>query len=99
MAYPLENNGVLTVVMEHFEKQSLPRILSIKSLVERGDTLNQSDISFLSQVFRDTQHYAHFVSTHQEYQNLFSDVTCLYKKIVKNALDNETKITKISTSS
>ena len=98
MAYPLENKGVLTVVMERFQKHRLPRIMRIKDSVDNGGTLNQSDINFLSQVFHDTQQYSHFVSTHQEYQNLFSDVTSLYDKITKNALNNEAKVSKISTS-
>ena len=98
MAYPLENKGVLTVVLERFEKHRLPRIMDIKELVDNGGTLNQSDINFLSQVFHDTQQYAHFVSTHDEYQNLFSEVTSLYDQITRNALNNEVKITKISTS-
>jgi len=97
MAYPLENKGVLTVVLERFQKHRLPRIMRIKNLVDNGGTLNQSDINFLSKVFHDTQQYSYFVSTHQEYQTLFSDVTSLYDKITKNALNNEAKITKIST--
>ena len=98
MAYPLEIKGVLTVVLERFEKHRLPRIMHIKESVDNGGTLNQSDINFLSQVFHDTQQYAHFVSTHDEYQNLFSEVTSLYDQITRNALNNEGKITKISTS-
>lgn len=99
MAYPLENKGVLTVVLERFQKYRLPRIMSIKDLVDNGGTLNQSDIHFLSTVLHDTQQYAHFVSTHQEYQKLFSEVTSLYDKITRNALNNENKVTKISTCS
>lgn len=98
MAYPLENKGVLTVVLERLEKHRLPRIMRIKDLVDNGSTLNQTDINFLSKVFHDTQQYAYFVSNHQEYQNLFSNVTSLYDKIARNALDNEIKVTKISTS-
>ncbi|MCU7817669.1 MAG: hypothetical protein KZQ57_02050 [gamma proteobacterium symbiont of Lucinoma myriamae] len=98
MAYPLENKGVLTVVLERFEKHRLPRVMHIKELVDNGGTLNQSDINFLSQVLHDTQQYAHFVSTHDEYQNLFSEVTSLYDQITRNALDNEVRIRKISTS-
>lgn len=98
MLNPLENKGVLTVVLERFQKHHLPRIMQIKDLVDNGGTLNQSDIKFLSTVFHDTQQYAHFVSTHQEYQNLFSHVTSLYDKITRDALDNEGKVTKISTS-
>ncbi|MCU7940697.1 MAG: hypothetical protein KZQ64_02515 [gamma proteobacterium symbiont of Bathyaustriella thionipta] len=97
MAYPLENEGVLTVVMERFQKQRLPRIMHIKDLVDNGGTLNQSDINFLSKVLSDTRQYVDFVSKHQEYQNLFAQVTSLYDTITRKALNNETKITKVST--
>ena len=96
MAFPLEKNGVLTVVMERFEKHRLPRILHIKDLVDNGGTLKQSDINFLSKVLHDTQQYAEFVSTHDEYQKLFSNVTSLYDEITRNALNNEAKINKTS---
>ena len=98
MAYPLENKGVLTVVLERFQKHRLPRIMQIKELVDNGATLNQSEIKFLSTVLHDTQQYAHFAETHEEYQKLFSEVTNLYNNITRNALKNEDKITKILTS-
>ena len=98
MAYPLENKGVLSVVMERFEKHRLPRIMDIKDLVNNGDKLSQSDIKFLSEVFKDTKQYAHFVSTHHEFNNLFSRVTSLYDEIATKALSNENRGTQISTS-
>ena len=98
MAYPLENKGVLTVVMERFEKHRLPRIMGIKSLVDDGNTLSDSDVQFLGTVLNDTKQYAHFVSSHNEYQKLFSHVVSLYDDITMKALDNENKITKVSTS-
>ena len=99
MAYSLENKGILTVVMERFEKHRLPRIMDIKSLVEDGNRLSDSDIKFLSIVLNDTKQYANFVSSHNEYQNLFSHVASLYDEITMKALNNENRITKISTSS
>lgn len=98
MTHPLENEGVLTVVLERFQKIHLPRIMNIKDSVDKGGKLNQSEIMFLSEVFKDTQEYAHFVSHHQDFQNLFSHVTSLYDEIATKALNNEGKITKISTS-
>lgn len=89
MAYPLENKGVLTAVLVRFQKHRLPRIMDIKDLVDNGATLNQSDVKFLSKVLSDTQQYAHFVSTHHEFQNLFANVTSLYDEITRKALKNE----------
>ena len=98
MAYPLENKGVLATVMERFEKQRLPRIMDIKGSVDDGNTLNQSEIRFLGEVFKDTKQYAHFVSTHHEFNHLFSQVTSLYDEITTKALSNENRVSKISTS-
>ena len=98
MTHLLENEGVLTVVLERFQKIHLPRIMNIKDSVDNGGKLNQSEIMFLSEVFKDTQEYAHFVSHHHEFENLFSHVTSLYDEIATKALNNEGKITKISTS-
>ena len=91
MAYPLENEGVLTVVLERFQKHRLPRIMQIKCLVDDGCILNQFELNFLSKVLSDTQQYAHFTSTHKEFQSLFCRVTSLYDEITRKALDNEKK--------
>ena len=65
--------------------------MHIKGLVDDGGTLNNLEIRFLSRVLCDTQQYAHFVSTHKEFQTLFSHVTSLYDEITRKALDNEKK--------
>ena len=98
MAHPLENKGVLTVALERFQKFHLPRIMDIKDLVDNGGKLGQSEINFLSEVFDDTRQYAHFVSSHKEFQSMFSHVTSLYDEITTKALRNEGNATKISTS-
>jgi len=89
MGYPLENEGVLSVVMERFEKRRLPRIMDIKEMVDNGGKLSKSDIMFLGKVFYDTKQYAHYASTHEEFKSLFCKVTSLYDEISKKALDNE----------
>lgn len=98
MITPLDNKGVLTVVLERFQELHLPRIMHIKELVDDGNRLSQSEINFLDEVFDDTRQYAHFVSSHKEFQKLFSRVTSLYDEIATKALSNEAKISKISTS-
>ena len=98
MAYSLENQGVLTTVLERFEKYRLPRIMQIKDLVDKGGRLNQSDIKFLTEVLSNTKKYSYFVSKHSEYERLFSHVASLYDEITSKALDNESRINKVSTS-
>ena len=54
MGYSLEQEGVLSAVMERFEKQRLPRVLKIKEKVDQGGRLDDADIAFLEEVFEDT---------------------------------------------
>ena len=89
MTHPLDKQGTLQIVLERFQKQHLPRILEIKKLVDSGKKLNESEIHFLSEVIRDTQQYASFVSTHEEFKELFSHVCSLYDEIATKALNNE----------
>jgi len=92
MYYSLEQEGVLEVLMERFEKQRLPRILDIKKMVDRGEALCKMDITFLEEVFRDTQQYKQFVDEHPEFQKLYANVAHLYDEIAKKALENENKV-------
>ncbi len=91
MYYSLEQQGVLEVVMERFEKQRLPRILDIKTMVDRGEVLSKPDSEFLEQVCRDTQQYKHFVDGHPEFQQLYARVAHLYEEIARKALENENR--------
>jgi len=91
MYYSLENKGVLEVVMEQFQKQRLPRILDIKTMVDEGRTLSQMDIRFLEEVFEDTRQYQGFVDKHTEFQDLYARIVHLYDEIARQALENERK--------
>lgn len=89
MAYDLEKKGTLQVVLERFEKKRLPRVMKIKQQVDDGQVLITDDLDFLAEVLKDTQQYAHFVTEHDEYKQLFSKVTHLYHEITTKALENE----------
>ena len=91
MSYPLEQQGVLAAVMERFEKQRLPRILDIKTIVDQGGTLGDLEIAFLEEVLKDTQQYKHFVDGHPEFQELYARMAHLYEQITEKALRNEQK--------
>lgn len=91
MSNPLEHPGVLAAVMERFEKQHLPRILGIKEMTDRGETLKGFDIEFLKQVLEDAREYEPFVEKHPEFRKLFATVSHLYHSITTEALDNETR--------
>ena len=89
MNNPLDQKGVLTVVLEHFEKYVLPRIFDIKAAVDSGGTLSNLDIQFLDEALNDTRQYEGFVEDHSDYKELFARTAHLYHEITTKALENE----------
>lgn len=84
-----EDAGIITVLIERFESERLPRALDLKEKVDRGDTLNDNDIAFLEQVFEDANRLKPLLDRHDEYHKLVAQATSLYKEITDKALANE----------
>jgi len=81
--------GLIQVLAERFEKQRLPRALSLKEKVDEGKTLDEFDIEFLEQVFEDTNTIKPLLDRHPEWQPLAARMIGLYKDITEKALENE----------
>ena len=81
--------GVIMALEERFEKQRLPRLLSLKDKVDRGDVLDDADIKFLEQVINDAMRSKPLMDRHPEWQGFCADVIHLYEKITEQALKNE----------
>ena len=84
-----EDEGIVTVLIQRFESQRLPRALDLKNKVDRCETLNDDDIAFLEQVFEDANKLGPLLDRHDEYQKLVSQAVQLYKEITDKALENE----------
>lgn len=81
--------GLIQVLAEQLETHRLPRALSLKEKVDRGETLDELDIKFLEQVFKDAQSIRPLLERHPECQDLAAKMLFLYKEITDKALENE----------
>jgi len=84
-----KDEGLITVLIQRFEKYRLPRALDLKEKVDRGEILNDNDIAFLERVFADAGEIKPLLDRHSEYHKLVSQATSLYREITEKALQNE----------
>lgn len=81
--------GVIQVLVERLEKIRLPRLNDIKEKVDRGEVLDEPDMSFLEEVLADAQHVEPLLDRNPQWQPLAASVLGLYKEITDKALENE----------
>ena len=91
MTDELKDKGVMMALLQRMEQQRLPRILAIREKVDRGEKLEDFDISFLKTVFDDAIKVKPLLDRHPEYHLLVTDIVNLYSEITSKALDNESK--------
>ncbi len=80
--------GLITVLLKRFEKERLPRALSLKEKVNDGHILNQDDIKFLEFVMEDSQQVLGLVKKHPEYLSLAHQAITLYMDIMAKSQEN-----------
>lgn len=89
MTTPEQDAGVLSVLIERFESQRLPRALALKDKVDKGECLDEFDLAFLQEVFADSTRIMPMLERHPEHRALVSQATSLYSEITAKALANE----------
>ena len=92
----LENQGVLQVVLEEYEKHKLPRIFLIKKHIDNGDRLNDGELIFLKEIYKEIIKYESFIEDHAEFKTLYLNFVSLYCSIMDSALENERRQNKAS---
>ena len=80
--------GIMEVLLERFEKQRLPRALALKEKVDKGESLDEWDTTYLEEVLEDAHQVKTLIDKHPEYQDLYTRAVHLYKEITEKALQN-----------
>ena len=83
-----EDAGVIVALVARFEKQRLPRLLSMKERVGNGELLSDEDVGFLHKVLEDANKTMPFTEGHQQLHEFCAHVVHLYKEITEKALEN-----------
>ena len=89
MEHNSKDEGVILALLQRFNSQRLPRLITLKEKVDKGNVLDDFDIEFMSEVFSDTQMNEQYLHRNPEFKDLMARVIHLYKEIMDKALENE----------
>jgi len=84
-----EDDGLLTVLLDRYQHQRLPRVEALQKKVADGDSLNSFDLTFLAEVARSVNEVRPFLERHQECLDLATHMTNLCNDIANKGLANE----------
>jgi hypothetical protein len=84
-----KDSGIATALLTEFTSHRLPRAQALKAKVDRGESLEESDIAFLKDVFNTGEQIKALMDRHPEYQDVYAQATKLYAEITEKALANE----------
>lgn len=89
MNSPDKDLGVITALLERFEKYRLPAALKLKEKVDNGGLLDKRDMMFLETIEKDSKKIQPLLDRHPEYEDLIKQATNLFRDITAKALENE----------
>lgn len=84
-----KDDGVAVAIIERLVDIRLPRVLTIKARVDKGEKLGDEDIDYLDRILEDAEEVRRFIDHRPELQDLYARVIGLYHDITEKALENE----------
>lgn len=81
--------GLMTVLLQRYQNQRLPRALALKAKVDRGDTLDNFDTSFLMEVLDGVSEIKPILERHPECRKLATSMVSFCNVITEKGLQNE----------
>lgn len=89
MKDPKQDAGTIAALMARLQDYRLPRARRMLEKVDRGETLNDSDLGFLKRVYDDSRNMQPLIQRHPEYNRIVTGMIDLYGEIIGKALENE----------
>ncbi len=80
---------MIAVLAKRMVEERLPKALELKERVDRGETLNGLDLSFLEQIVKDAGEIMPKVKDDPRAMQVAARMLQLYKEITAKALENE----------
>lgn len=84
--------GMVEVIAKRLVEQRIPRALELKDKLDRGERLNDFDISFLDEALQDATSTLNHIDKYPQWQEVSAKLIDLYKEITAKALENESEI-------
>ena len=84
-----KEEGVVSVLAKRLVDERLPKALSMKERMDRGETLNDLDLAFLSRVLEEANSVTSAIAEDPKAQEIAARMVGLYKEITEKALKNE----------
>lgn len=81
--------ALITVLLDRFKHQRLPRATSLHEKVMRGETLSHYDLVFLKEVSEDINHLQSFLERQPDCQRLATQMINMCEEIAEIGLRNE----------
>ena len=86
-----KDKGVILVLLERFNKQRLPRALSLKKKVDSGELLDDYDRKYIKEIQKDAGQVTSLIERNPEYKDLAANIINLWTEIIEKDIENQKK--------